>query len=119
MTKEDIEELAKTHGPQNDFAVELLRFRYHGSDKSAHPGAVLYDLAVAVAIDPTLLQTQDMRVDIETKGEFTRGETVANRTCTLENDVWNGERFAAVGLERVQPMSALVLRSTRRGSGAS
>lgn len=104
ITKDDIEELARTHGPQNDFAVELLRFRYHGSDKSAHPGAVLYDpLAVAVAIDPTLLQTQDMRVDIETKGEFTRGETVANRTGTLENDVWNGERFAAVGLERVQP----------------
>ena len=104
ITKADIDELATTHGPQNDFAVELLRFRYHGSDKSAHPGAVIFDpLAVAVAFDPTLLQTQDMHVDIETKGEFTRGETVANRSGTLENDVWNGERYAAVGLERVQP----------------
>jgi len=104
LTKEDIDELATTHGPQNDFAVQLLRFRYHGSDKSPHPGAVLFDpLAVAVAIDPNIIQTQDMHVDIETKGEFTRGETVANRTGTLENDVWNGDRYAAVGLEHVQP----------------
>jgi inosine-uridine nucleoside N-ribohydrolase len=43
-----------------------------------------------------------MRVDIETKGEFTRGETVANRTGTLENDVWNGDRYAAVGLGQVK-----------------
>jgi inosine-uridine nucleoside N-ribohydrolase len=105
ITKADIDELATTHGPQNDFAVELLRFRYHGSEKSGRPaGAVLFDpLAVAVAIDPSFLRTQDMRVDIETRGEFTRGETVANRTGTLENDVWNGDRYAAAGLERVRP----------------
>ncbi len=104
MTMEDIEELSKTHGPQNKFAVDLLRFRYHGPDKSKHPGAVLYDpLAVAVAMDPTLLQTEDMRVDIETRGDFTRGETVANQTGTVENDVWSGDRYKAAGVERVQP----------------
>jgi inosine-uridine nucleoside N-ribohydrolase len=104
MTMQDINQLAATHGPQNDFAVQLLRFRYHGKEKSSHPGAVLYDpLAVAVAMDPTLLRTEDMRVDIETKGEFTRGATVANRTGTLENDVWSGDRYMAQGIIRVQP----------------
>jgi inosine-uridine nucleoside N-ribohydrolase len=104
MTIEDIDQLATTHGPQNDFAVQLLRFRYHGPDKSSHPGAVLFDpLAVAVAVDPTLLRTEEMRVDIETKGEFTRGETVANRTGTLENDVWSGDRYMAQGIVHVKP----------------
>ena len=40
----------------------------------------MYDpLAVATVIDPTLVTLQNMHVDVETKGEFTRGETVANR----------------------------------------
>jgi inosine-uridine nucleoside N-ribohydrolase len=54
-------------------------------------------------VDPTLLRTEEMRVDIETKGEFTRGETVANRTGTLENDVWSGDRYMAQGIVHVKP----------------
>lgn len=64
----------------------------------------MYDpLAIAVAIDPTLVQIQDMHVDIETRGEFTRGETVANRSNTLERDEWVGDRYMAVGIDRVKP----------------
>ncbi len=40
----------------------------------------MYDpSAVAVAIDSTLVKAQAMHVDVETRGEFTRGETVGNR----------------------------------------
>ena len=40
----------------------------------------MYDpLAVGVAIDSTLGKAPAMHVDVETRGEFTRGETVANR----------------------------------------
>jgi inosine-uridine nucleoside N-ribohydrolase len=42
-------------------------------------GAQLHDpLAVATVIDPTILETKSLHVDIETKGEFTRGATVVD-----------------------------------------
>jgi len=90
MKKSDLEEIAKTHGPVNDAVEAMLKFRYMSSAKySKDPGASMDDeIAVAVAIDPTLAQTQDMLVEVETKGEFTRGETAANRT----NSTWTVER---------------------------
>ncbi len=36
-------------------------------------------LAVGVVVDRTFVETQDLYVDVETKGEKTRGETVAAR----------------------------------------
>jgi purine nucleosidase len=90
LTKSDVEELSKTHGPVNDAVEAMVKFRYESSERySAAPGASMDDeIAVAVAIDPALAQTQDMNVEVETKGEFTRGETAANRT----NTVWTVER---------------------------
>jgi inosine-uridine nucleoside N-ribohydrolase len=90
MKKPDLEEIAKTHGPVNDAVGAMLKFRYMSSEKySKVPGASMDDeIAVAVAIDPTLAETQDMLVEVETKGEFTRGETAANRT----NSIWTVER---------------------------
>jgi len=45
----------------------------------------MYDpLAVGIALDPTLGTLKEMHVDVETKGEFTRGETVANRMGSNE-----------------------------------
>jgi len=49
------------------------------SEKSGYQGAAMYDpLAVGAVIDPSVITTKEMHVDVETKGEFTRGETVAN-----------------------------------------
>ena len=59
----------------------------------------MYDpLAVAIAIDPTLVTLKDMHVDVETQGEFTRGETVANRMGSYENNVLHGDHYEIDGI---------------------
>ena len=44
-----------------------------------------------------------MQVDVETKGEFTRGETVGNRDGTVEHNVLRGDRYVIVGVDKVEP----------------
>jgi inosine-uridine nucleoside N-ribohydrolase len=76
FTKAHLQRLAKTQGPQNDVAVQLLeRLAKFGGGV-----AVMYDpLAMGAVIDRGVIESQDMRVDVETRGEFTRGATVATR----------------------------------------
>ena len=56
--------------------------------KSMYPGIAgcgLHDpLAVAVAEDPSLARTERMFVDVELHGEFTRGQTIADRRRTAD-----------------------------------
>jgi len=62
----------------------------------------MYDpSAVAVAIDPTLVKVQEMHVDVETRGEFTRGETVGNRHGTVERNVLRGDHYVIEGVDKV------------------
>jgi inosine-uridine nucleoside N-ribohydrolase len=64
----------------------------------------MYDpLAVGVAIDAALVTALPMHVDVETRGEFTRGETVANRRGEIERNVLHGDRYIIEGLDKVQP----------------
>jgi len=64
----------------------------------------MYDpSAVAVAIDSTLVKVQEMHVDVETRGEFTRGETVGNRHGEVERDVLYGDRYVIEGIDKVTP----------------
>jgi inosine-uridine nucleoside N-ribohydrolase len=68
----------------------------------------MYDpLAVGVAIDAALVTAPAMHVDVETRGEFTRGETVANRRNEIERNVPrhfpDGDRYVIEGLDRVTP----------------
>jgi inosine-uridine nucleoside N-ribohydrolase len=42
-------------------------------------------------------------VDVETRGEFTRGETVANRHNAVERNVLHGDRYIIEGLDKVEP----------------
>ena len=60
-------------------------------------------LAVGAVIDRSLLKTQDMRVDIETDGRFTRGETVGNRGNAVDRIVPKGDRLETIGVDTVQP----------------
>jgi len=97
-------EFSKTHGPQNDFAAAVLEYLVDLSEKYGFAGTPMYDpLAVGVAIDPTLVTTQHMRVDVETRGEFTRGETVANRRNAVERNVPHGDHYVIEGIDPVQP----------------
>jgi inosine-uridine nucleoside N-ribohydrolase len=44
-----------------------------------------------------------MHVDVETRGEFSRGETVANRRNQVERNVLHGDRYVIEGLDQVEP----------------
>ncbi len=99
-----IAKLAQTHGPENDFVVGVLKFLENLSERFGDKGVAMYDpLAVGAAIDPSLIKTKPMRVDIELRGEFTRGETVANRRNAIENNVPHGDHLWIQGLQFVHP----------------
>src|SRR6267378_1038113 len=62
---------------------------------------------VGLAIDSALVKAPAMHVDVETRGEFTRGETVANRRGANERNVLHhfpdGERYVIEGIDKVEP----------------
>ncbi len=104
VTRAHIAQLERTHGPENDFVVGVLKFLIDLSEKYGATGVQMYDpLAVGVAIDPTIVTTQAMRVDIETRGQFTRGETVGNRTNTVERNVPHDGRLWIEAVDPVTP----------------
>jgi inosine-uridine nucleoside N-ribohydrolase len=73
------------------------------SEKFGASGSPMYDpSAVAVAIDPTLVKVQEMHVDVETRGEFTRGETVGNRHGEVERNVLHGDHYVIEGVDPIK-----------------
>ena len=104
VTRAHVNELAGTHGPENDFVVRVLNFLEDLSEKYGYQGVPMYDpLAVGAAIDPGIVTARPMRVDIETRGQYTRGETVANRTNTLERNVPHDGRLWIEAVDPVRP----------------
>jgi inosine-uridine nucleoside N-ribohydrolase len=104
FNRQHLKQLAKTHGPENDFLMSVLDFLIGLSEKFGDPGTPMYDpLAVGAAIDPTIVKTQAMRVEVETRGEFSRGETLANRRNEVERNVLHGDRYIIEGVDRVTP----------------
>ena len=104
LTQPYLDRLARTHGPVNDFISQVARYLVNLSAQFNSPGTPMYDpLAVGVAIDASLVKAPAMHVDVETKGEFTRGETVANRHGYVERNVLHGDRYVIEGLGRVEP----------------
>lgn len=101
-----LERLASTHGALNDYATETMRFLVDLSAQFGADGTPMHDpLAIGVAIDPSFVRTQHMRVDVETKGEFTRGQTVGNRHNAVERNEDVGDRLMMTGIDRVEPNS--------------
>ena len=112
MTRKHLSELQAQHGPESDFIAKLADFYVSRSEKSGYPGAAMYDpLAVATVIDPNLVTLKDMHVDVETKGEFTRGETVANRMGSDENNVLHGDHYEIDGVIELKPNARVCLSS--------
>jgi len=97
-------QLGQTHGPMNDFIYQAAHYLIDLSAQFGSGGTPMYDpLAVGVAIDATLVKAPPMHVDIETRGEFTRGETVANRHGAVERNVLHGDRYVIEGIDKVAP----------------
>jgi purine nucleosidase len=104
FSKNYVDQLAGTHGPINDFIHGVTKYLLDLSAKFGSDGTPMYDpLAVGVAIDSTLVETSAMHVDVETRGEFTRGETVANRHGYVERNVLDGDHFVIQGVDQVSP----------------
>jgi purine nucleosidase len=112
ITRKHLAQLQAVHGPESDFVAKLADFYLTRSEKSGYQGAAMYDpLAVATAIDPSLVTLKDMHVDVETRGEFTRGETVANRMGSAENNVLHGDHYEIDGVIDLKPNARVCVGS--------
>ena len=104
LSRKHLAQLGQTHGPMNDFMVQVASYLVDLSEKFGSAGTPMYDpLAVGVTIDATLVKAPAMHVDVETRGEFTRGETVANRHGYVERNVLHGDRYVIEGADKVEP----------------
>src|ERR1700687_2107354 len=112
ITRKHLAELQTSHGPESDFISKIAEFYLTRSEKSGYAGAAMYDpLAVGIALDPTLGTLKEMHVDVETKGEFTRGETVANRMGSNENNVLHGDHYEIEGVVTLKPNARVCVAS--------
>jgi inosine-uridine nucleoside N-ribohydrolase len=91
FTPRQLEQLQSARGPQSDFIAAIAKYLLGLAQEFGDTGTPMYDpLAVAVkdvafdrtsavgdgfagvALDPSIVTTQAMHVDVETRGEFTR-----------------------------------------------
>ncbi len=115
FTRADLDQLAKTHGRENNFAVGVLKYMVDLAGKLGADGTPMHDpLAVGAAIDRSLISSQDMRVDVELNGAHTRGETVASRHNSSDRKVLSGDRYVIEGIEKVQPNVHVAVESDAR-----
>jgi inosine-uridine nucleoside N-ribohydrolase len=104
LSRRHLDQLGGTHGPINDFIYKVAKYLVDLSAQFGWPGSPMYDpLAVGVAIDATLVRAPEMHVEVETKGTFTRGETVANRHGAVERNVLVGDHYTIEGVDKVSP----------------
>jgi purine nucleosidase len=104
LTRKHLAQLGQTHGPINDFMSQVASYLVDLAAKFGSEGTPMYDpLAVGVAIDATLVKAPPMHVDVETRGDFTRGETVANRRGYVERNVLHGDHYVIEGADKVEP----------------
>src|SRR4029077_4344728 len=104
FSKKYLDQLGQTHGPVNDFIYAVGKFLVDLSAQFGSQGSPMYDpLAVGVAIDATLVKAPEMHVDVETRGEFTRGETVENSHGLVERNVLHGDHYVIEAVDKVTP----------------
>ncbi|MGV0168544.1 pyrimidine-specific ribonucleoside hydrolase RihA [Furfurilactobacillus sp. WILCCON 0119] len=81
IMKDEITAIGKINNPVAHAFEGLLNFfeRYHEAPKWGFTGAQLHDpCTIAWLIDPTMFEGEQLNVDVETKGELTKGETVCD-----------------------------------------
>jgi purine nucleosidase len=104
FTPKHLDQLAKTHGPVNDFLYSVLKYLQTITQQFGGTGVQMYDpSAVAIAVDSSLVKVQPMHIDVETRGEFTRGETVGNRQGYNEHNTLHGDHYEIEGVDKVTP----------------
>jgi purine nucleosidase len=102
--------LAGSHGKLNDFATRVMTFLVELSAKFGAEGTPMHDpLAMGVAIDPSFVRSKHIRIEVETRGQFTRGATVGNRHNFVEHNELQGDRYVMTGIDRVEPNAWVAL----------
>ena len=103
ISETDVKRMESKPGPQTKFAAAVARFQIGTYQGTGFQGGAIHDaLAVGAVIDPSLLKTKAMRVDIELNGKFTRGATVANRENAVDRVVSRADRLETVGVDTVE-----------------
>lgn len=75
-TPEVMEKIRAIHSPVSEFVNDFMAFYNNNSKRAGKNGAPVNDACcVAYLIDKDVFTTRHLRVDIETKGEFTYGMT--------------------------------------------
>lgn len=76
---EDFERIRAVGNPVARVVADWLEFFYGFHRELGYPGAPLHDpCAVAVLLRPDLFETQELCVEIETRGEYCRGMTIGH-----------------------------------------
>lgn len=112
LTRRHLEEWKASGSPVAAAAAAMADHYLSVYERRGLPGGHLHDpLAVGLAIDKTLvLASERLRVEIETRGEFTDGATVADRRPGRSEDRppnaevplrIDGERFVRLLVERL------------------
>jgi inosine-uridine nucleoside N-ribohydrolase len=101
LRPEDLKKIPRSANPISRLVWGLTD--YHHKERGA-AGLVMHDpLAVGVAIDPAFVETQSLHVGVETKGEKTRGETVAARRGYIIEFREGPEVKTVVGRRNLEP----------------
>jgi inosine-uridine nucleoside N-ribohydrolase len=105
LTRAHLVDLHKGASPIAVAAAAMLEHYLVFEESIGMPGAPLHDpLAVGLAIDKGFAtRMQPMRIDIETKGEFTYGQTVANRTLRRSTYIDAGDHYKFREFAIVEP----------------
>jgi inosine-uridine nucleoside N-ribohydrolase len=97
--------LADSGSPIGKFIADICDFYIGFSERIGFEGSDLHDpLAVGMAFDKTFAKKLwPMHIDVETKGELTYGETVANRYLLLESFEDVGDHYEITSFPKVEP----------------
>lgn len=77
--EKDLMEIQSYNNKPSDFTAQCLFGYMEFGKKYGAKGAILHDpAAVAAVMDGSLIKTEYLHVDVETKGEFTSGKTVVD-----------------------------------------
>ncbi len=78
-SEDDLQEIQSYSNNPSDFTAKCLFGYMDIAKRYGVKGAMLHDpTAVAAVIDESIIKTQHLHVDVETKGEFTSGKTVVD-----------------------------------------
>jgi purine nucleosidase len=92
------------------FAYAVLETYLRADLAAGLEGSPLHDpLAVAALVHPALLTCRPLRVEIETQGRLTAGQSLANLAGVLEQVESRGDHDDVVGLTRPEPNCRVAL----------